>query len=267
MIAEREIYGYSSVTPKNIGYQQCLPNHSFGPAVREHFLIHYVLSGYGTYTVGGKTYRISPGESFFIKPGEVTFYSADEKEPWHYVWVSFYAEKSMFDFLPYIIRNSRLSAVMTEADMLLRGGNMFEPSAIAKIWNVIACLLDGSELNNENDYAERAADMIKRRFSDELTVASIANDLGLDRSYFSNIFKERFGISPKKFICAYRMEKAYDLLESKMYSVSVIALNVGYGDVFSFSRAFKSYFGFSPAKHGSVGYHRGPFYNIVNKEN
>lgn len=266
MVEEREIYRYSSVIPKNIGCQQCLPNHSYGPAVREHFLIHYVVSGHGTYSVGGKTYAVSAGEAFLIKPCEVTFYSADKNEPWHYVWASFYADGNTFDFLPYIIRNRKLSAVMTETDLLLRKGNVTEASAVAKVWDVIACLSDGTDFTKESNYAQRAADMIKRKYSDELSVSSVADALGLDRSYFSNIFKEHFGISPKKFIYAYRMEKAYDLLKSEMYSVSVIALSVGYGDVFSFSRAFKTYFGISPAKHSSIGQKRGPFYNIVNKE-
>ena len=29
------------------GYEQCKPAHSFGPAVRNHFLFHYIISGTG----------------------------------------------------------------------------------------------------------------------------------------------------------------------------------------------------------------------------
>lgn len=29
------------------GYEQCEPAHSFGPAVRNHFLFHYIISGTG----------------------------------------------------------------------------------------------------------------------------------------------------------------------------------------------------------------------------
>lgn len=30
------------------GWEQCKPSHSFGPAARNHYLFHYVISGTGT---------------------------------------------------------------------------------------------------------------------------------------------------------------------------------------------------------------------------
>ena len=44
-----------TVIPLLIGGEKCEKGHHFGPAVRSHYLLHYVLSGYGQYTVNGKT--------------------------------------------------------------------------------------------------------------------------------------------------------------------------------------------------------------------
>ena len=30
------------------GWEQCQPSHSYGPAARNHYLFHYVISGTGT---------------------------------------------------------------------------------------------------------------------------------------------------------------------------------------------------------------------------
>ena len=38
---------------KNVGFQQCTPGYRWGAGVRDHYLIHYVVSGRGTFTGGG----------------------------------------------------------------------------------------------------------------------------------------------------------------------------------------------------------------------
>ena len=71
------------------GYEKCASGHSFGPAVRTQYLLHFVISGKGTYSVGGVTYPVKAGQAFLIKPSEVTYYQADREAPWEYMWMAF----------------------------------------------------------------------------------------------------------------------------------------------------------------------------------
>ena len=71
------------------GCSRTEPLHSFGPALKPHFLIHYVLSGKGKFILRGQEYFLEAGSGFLIEPGELAFYQSDEKEPWTYVWVGF----------------------------------------------------------------------------------------------------------------------------------------------------------------------------------
>ena len=48
------------------GHEHCQPGHSFGPAVRPHYLIHVVLSGKGIFKHQGHTYSLKSGDSFLI---------------------------------------------------------------------------------------------------------------------------------------------------------------------------------------------------------
>ncbi|MBQ5816040.1 MAG: AraC family ligand binding domain-containing protein, partial [Oscillospiraceae bacterium] len=73
----------------NCGYQQCSGGHSWGPAVRDHYLIHLVVSGKGVYNVDGQDYKLSKGSAFIIRPQSLVSYYADEKDPWEYCWVGF----------------------------------------------------------------------------------------------------------------------------------------------------------------------------------
>ena len=64
------------------GKEQCRPAHSFGPAARNHFLFHYVLSGTGHLYANdskGQTreYQIRSGQGFMIFPRQVNTYIAD----------------------------------------------------------------------------------------------------------------------------------------------------------------------------------------------
>ena len=76
------------------GYAQCRPRHSFGPAVRPNYIIHYILRGKGSYSVGGTRFELEAGQGFLIEPGVQTFYQADQEEPWTYLWVGFDGERA-----------------------------------------------------------------------------------------------------------------------------------------------------------------------------
>ena len=59
------------------GYEACQPLHSYGPAVRPNYVIHYIISGKGTFTIGTRTYRFIAGQGFFQMPNVSTYYEAD----------------------------------------------------------------------------------------------------------------------------------------------------------------------------------------------
>ena len=74
----------------NCGYQHHATPHGYGPFRRDHYLIHCVLEGSGFFEVGGTRYHVKTGEAFLIRPGETTFYIADESDTWSYIWVGFF---------------------------------------------------------------------------------------------------------------------------------------------------------------------------------
>ena len=76
------------------GWERCTPAHSFGPAARNHYLFHYILSGTGTLMADDskgvtQTYSIKSMQGFMIFPNQITTYVADKQLPWEYVWLEF----------------------------------------------------------------------------------------------------------------------------------------------------------------------------------
>ena len=76
------------------GCSRTEPLHCFGPAMKPHYLIHYVLNGRGIFKMEGEEYPLEAGCGFLIEPGQMSFYQADEKDPWMYIWVGFAGERA-----------------------------------------------------------------------------------------------------------------------------------------------------------------------------
>lgn len=52
----------------NCGLERCAPGHTWGPGIRDHYLIHLVVAGKGTFEVGGHTWELVPGICFLPSP-------------------------------------------------------------------------------------------------------------------------------------------------------------------------------------------------------
>ena len=76
------------------GYAKCSPLHSFGPAVRPNYILHYIVDGKGKFLVNGEEYNLRNGQGFLIEPEVQTFYQADEEVPWTYLWIGFGGKKA-----------------------------------------------------------------------------------------------------------------------------------------------------------------------------
>lgn len=69
------------------GYEECTPNYSFGPAIRDTYVLHYITKGKGQFHYKGKIVDLKAGDFFLLKPDELTFYQADNQDPWAYYWL------------------------------------------------------------------------------------------------------------------------------------------------------------------------------------
>ena len=54
----------------NCGHEFCQPGHTWGPGVRDHYLIHLVVAGRGVYQVGRAAFSLQEGALFQAKPNQ-----------------------------------------------------------------------------------------------------------------------------------------------------------------------------------------------------
>ena len=258
------------IYPTRLGQEVCKPGHSYGPAVRDHFLIHYIAKGRGTFHTGGREYFLESGQGFLITPDILTYYAADDRDPWHYYWIGFKGGGAArllahvgldTDHPVFNCRDhKRLLACfssMFSADVKKRGGDLHLLGDMYHFFAILAAQnqtsIRSTDLENPADrYVRQSAEYIKNNYSQRITVDEIAAHVGLNRSYLSTLFKRETGISLQQYIIDFRIRRAAALLLSTDLSVGDIARSVGYEDPLLFSKIFKNQKGLSPRNYKKV---------------
>lgn len=248
------------------GTQRCEPGHYYGPAVRDHFLIHYIHEGSGKFCVGSKEYRLHKGQGFLICPDIVTYYQADLTEPWNYSWVGFHglkaenylkscgltAENPVFTCSGDYVDNC--FSQMMEAKTLQNGREirllgclyLFLSHLIEQ--NGKDFLMDQAEGRKEM-YIHKAVEYIEMNYSRKMSICEMARHIGLDRSYLGSIFKEHLNTSPQSFLLQYRIGRACELMRNEALSIGDISRSVGYDDPLLFSKLFRRSKGMPPKEY------------------
>ncbi|MFD1957226.1 AraC family transcriptional regulator [Paenibacillus thailandensis] len=246
------------------GKENCDPGHSWGPGLRDSYLLHYVESGRGLFRIGDETFHLTAGQGFLIVPGTLVYYKADDADPWTYAWVGFKGLQAKS-----LLRRSSLGAehpVFRTANAgwfgrfhdLLSGPQASSPTRDVRgqslLYGLIADLIDDNPASAQEGgasvpkqrYIEQAVEYIETNYSQKISVLDIARFVGLDRTYLSGLFKERFGVPLQLYLLQFRMNRAVELLALEELSVSDVSRSVGYADPFLFSKMFKRTIGSSP---------------------
>lgn len=250
------------------GMEQCSPSHSYGPAARNHFLFHYIISGTGTLyaddsTGTTKTYHLKSGEGFLIFPNQITTYIADKELPWEYVWIEFdgLRAKEAMDTAgfsldrPIFHTKKRDMSQKMEEELVYIATHSDETifNIIGHLYlfldyfmrSTVSTVVKGST-KLQDYYIKEAITYIEQNFQNDISVVDIANRLGINRSYFGKIFKQTLKQTPQEFLINYRMIKATELLRLTKMSIGDISKAAGYENQLHFSRAFKKIYNISP---------------------
>lgn len=91
-----------------------------------------------------------------------------------------------------------------------------------------------------SDIIEIAKDQIRKTYmSDEISLNTIAAEVGMSPSYFSSIFSKEMGKTFVEYLTEIRMDRAKELLMCSLMKTSEIGYEVGYKDPHYFSYIFK----------------------------
>jgi len=199
----------------------------------------------------------SPGGGGFI---EVTFDLRSKGEPislpWDSVLSSWFGQEVPAVNWPLLVpppecgrietlMDDVVTALTTESDLRDSAASLAFGKVLVELYRYIGN--DKTEEGNR-DRLDRARLMLERRFASEITIAELADTACLSAGAFIRSFSHRYGMPPMTYRKSLRITAAKHLLSVSGRSISEIASDVGYKDIYSFSRSFKSLVGITASE-------------------
>lgn len=241
----------------------CPPGYHTKLNAYDHYIIHYILTGCGTYFTPSASYSVAKGEMFLIRPSESVHYQADYSMPWTYYWVGFNGTQvpkilNQCGFSDSILTRSyhcddQLKKIMHKLAYPQCNGISREYELLGNLYHMFSLLNNAyapEPLSKSAQYINSAIEFIYTNYSySDLKVSDVANYVGIERSYLYRIFYEHLHMSVQNFILELRLKKAQNLLQYSDTPIGVIAFNCGFDNQSYFSTIFKRKFHLSPMQY------------------
>lgn len=175
-------------------------------------------------------------EEMLIYPAQVKFY--------YTILISDILEHFNCCFLD----NKELDQYSNYYDIILNAQNI---CSITKFFNefISKALISIEHYRKNNSYKviNKATEYIKKNYSSEITLQSLANYLNLSKHYVCYLFKKETGENITTYINKVRIENVKLLLNNKDYKVKDIYDKVGFSDEQYFCKMFKKVTGMTVA--------------------
>ena len=248
-IITTEFSADSNLFVSSYGFEDISKNAHWGKGSRDVYILHYVLSGEGTFN----NHIVTSGQGFLITPKTIHEYHSSDHNPWSYFWVIFGGTSAeticsrfistdqnnifTFDFKPELLSLS--DSILSEET----------PMNDTKALGYFLLLLSYHEKKRPltgNHYVLEAKKYMSIHFYRNLSIKEVADTIGISDRYLYNLFIKHEGTAPKQYLNQLKLKRAKSMLKNTNCSISEIAVSIGFPDVLTFSRFFSKNMGCSP---------------------
>lgn len=267
-----QFYNHKRLT---IGSNECglhdFRLHSHAPErIQEHYTLHFVLRGKGTYRLAGKSFACREND-VFVTPTNVKIDTIpDENDPWKYFWIGFDGSscpeicetalftidspvyscgecateirnlvQSIIDFMPTVNAAMRLKGLSALLDI-------FALITRERLQNMAV----SPSIYSKEYYFQQSIGILEDNYTNpNFRIETICDSLPISHSYLCRIFKQLSGCSISSFLLQIRMREACVLLKTTDDSIEKISYTCGFNDYTYFSKAFKKKFFMTPSQY------------------
>lgn len=228
----------------------------------QHLLL-YCVQGAGWYQLNHAEKQPLQANQWVILPAHVPHkYVADEATPWTIYWLHFAGTQAaaLYEYLqeqvpesPTLIRPTEerfqlFEAIFSQLTLTATLAGMVQASA--RLGHFLLGLLPAASPLAPPSPAARSItqsiQFMREHLADSFTVQELAAQAGLSASHYGALFREQVGRPPIVFFNFLKVQHACQQLTDSGLRIKEIAHQLGFGDVYYFSRVFTKVMGLSP---------------------
>lgn len=225
--------------------------------------LYYIKKGCGFIRTYGREYKLVPGHLYLVPPGGNFAYGCIEDLQiwWLHFTATLFSCINLFNYLPYEVDIVPHGISQIEKP-LLRLIEIHKNEAVKDQMEYSGILLqflsmffkdpDADHLSQSQKAQARFLPVlryIEDHLGEKMPVETLAKMVSYEKSHFSTVFSAVFGSPPSKYIMRKRIEQAQLVLRQSDVKLEILAGQLGFGDAFHFSKAFKRITGISPSNY------------------
>ena len=236
--------------------------HTFPPHLHDTFVIELVEGGVDEFVSGGNVYCAPAGSIILINPKEVHTGRSVGREPLRYR--SLYPSASLLSdvaqrlggrsgptpfFAEHVIVDDRLAARLGSAHRSLER-DVDSPTAAATMLGFLSeltCRHAEFRSPTPEPALLRAWAYLIEHISDNTSLRSLAEVVGVSPFHLARCFRKAFGLPPHEFLVNARVEHARRLL-ARGRSIAQVLGETGFADQSHLTRCFRSRVGLTPGR-------------------
>ncbi|OME29931.1 AraC family transcriptional regulator [Paenibacillus odorifer] len=225
---------------------------------------YFICDGEGWLKIGDREYYPKPGQLFLMPEGVKQSYSCINDQPFEKYWCHFSAKVgdiNLFKMLelshvcrevdPHVIQKifSSLTSHM-KSDAVY--AHLLAKSKLMELFSYFIMNIDVDDITFKNlssiEKLTKVLTYIDAHIERNITIHELAEIAYMHPNYFIRLFKQQIGVPPIQYITRKKITKAKELLRGTQSSVGEIAHDLGFSELYYFSKQFKKNVGLSPSE-------------------
>lgn len=215
------------------------------------YRIMYILNGRGKFIFENEYLTAEKGDIMVFKPMEVYNLISEGDDEWEFCVIAFTAQNdiSFFQYPTISKGNAQIREYFMNAEKIWMHKTIAYELYLKGILNIIFynIIVQTQQYPKSCKFIDDTISYMKENMHKKITVTELAKLACYSNSYYNKAFVNLMGISPIKYLTNLRVEKAKELLNTGMLSISEVSQQCGFDNLYYFSNAFKKNTGKRPS--------------------
>ncbi len=271
MMREEFIYCSSENSTEILGIDMagksfCDGSYNINRQKSDHYVLEYVMSGYGTIIHNGQEFTASAGEVYLLHKGSKHCYYSSKDDPWVKIWMNL--KGSLIDHLLEVYPleqivysgNEQILKYFHDFHQELTSGKPpqdIQKSCALLLHGIISSLYFGTLLQHqqEPDDALKMKRYLDQHVLDSVTLEDLCEHFYKSKAQLIRQFKKKYGITPYSYLLESKLQYAKKLLSQTNIPIKEIAARLQFADEHYFSTYFKQVEKVSPSLYRANSQH------------